>query len=187
MLGNTVKAGSLSTEHVGLMESILSITDSMNQQFELAERTMTDNLSPEQLKTMEEKRFNAEKNLTYLEEALKNHYTKEEEFLRPLLGNLLKEAIIKEVIDILRQLDQAKSAIINTNFKESDREQVLFKIVNIKRLIESLSQQVEMHATKMDSVLKLLQSILESENKHINSLGPRVADKGSRQNTDLKG
>jgi hypothetical protein len=170
MVGNIVTVGSLSTEHVGLMESILSITDSMNQQFELAERAMTNKLSPEQLKILEEKRFNAEQNLIYLEEALKNHYTNEEEFLRPFLGNMLKEGIAKEVIDILRQFEQAKSAITSTNYKESDRENVLFKIINIKRSIESLSQQVETHATKMDSVLKLLQSILEPENKHIDAL-----------------
>jgi hypothetical protein len=163
MVGNIVTAGSLSTEHLGIMESILSITDSMNQQFELAERTMTNNLSSEQLKILEEKRFNAQEKLNYLDDALKNHYTNEEEFLRPLLGNRLKEAITKDVTDILRQFDQAKSAIYSTDYKESDREQVLLKIVKIKRSIESLSQHVETHATTMDSVLKLLQSILEPD------------------------
>jgi len=163
MFNNSTTANSLLTEHEGIRASILQLSDLVNQQFETAERTMTNNLSPEQLQNLEGKRFNIEQNIVSLEEALKNHYANEKEFLRPLLGNLLKKAITKGVIDILRQFAQAKSAIINTNFKESNREQALVKIVNIKKSIESLSQQVETHVTKMDGVLKLLEGILGPE------------------------
>jgi hypothetical protein len=132
----------------------------VSQQFETTEKIMMDNLSEQQVQILEEKRFNAEQNLLSLEDALKNHIAREQEFLRPLLGTVLKEGISKETDEIFKQFTETNSAIRNTHFEESNREQALVKIVNIKLPLENMSLMVEAHTAKLDSVLKLLESIL---------------------------
>jgi hypothetical protein len=163
MFRNAMTSERLSAEHTGISASLRHLVDLVNQQFDVAERTRTSKVPLATLKSLEEKWFNAGENITSLEEALQNHYGNEREFLRPLLGSLLKQAIAKETLAILGQFTPLKGKIVSGAFNESNREQALVKIVDIKQSVERLSQQVETHATKMDGVLKLLETILGSE------------------------
>jgi hypothetical protein len=150
-------------EHDGIRASIVPIFKLVTEQFEIAEKSPTDVLPSEQLKILEEKRFNVEQNLLTVESALRNHYQNEKEFLRPLLGNLLKEAIDKEAIEIMDHFNQAKSEVIHTDLKQSEREKVMAEVLKIKQATDRFSQQIEAHTTKIDGVLKLIEDILGPE------------------------
>jgi hypothetical protein len=156
---------SLSMEHDGIRASMRSLVDMVNQQFEIAHQSMTNALSAEQLKFLEEKGFNIEQNWLSLENAVKNHYVKEKEFLRTLLGTLLKKAIAKETTAVLLSFERMTPAITTINFEESNREQALGEIALVKQQIDALSELVEAHAVRMNNILKLIEGYLETE-KH---------------------
>jgi hemerythrin len=101
--------------------------------------------------------------LSALEEGLKNHFGLEEKALPPLLGELLMLALTLEHQEIAKLIGKAKSMVTDTKLEGLSQEKLLSKKSEIQRLVSSILQKVEEHASKEETVLKMVQKALESK------------------------
>jgi len=101
--------------------------------------------------------------LSALEEGLKNHFGLEEKALPPLLGKLPMLALTLDHQEIGKLIGQAKSAVADTHLEGLSQEKLLSKKSEIQRLVSSILQKVEEHASKEETVLKMVQKALESK------------------------
>lgn len=101
--------------------------------------------------------------LSALDEGLKNHFVFEEKVLPPLLGELLMRALMLEHRGIKKQLDEAKSLVVNTKLEGLSQKELLPKKAQIQQKVEGILQLVEEHAAKEETILKMLKKALEAK------------------------
>ena len=101
--------------------------------------------------------------LSSLEEGLRNHFGLEEKALPPLLGELLILALTLEHQEIGKLIGEAKSVVTDSRLEGLSQEKLLSKKSEIQRLVSSILQMVEEHATKEETLLKMVQKALESK------------------------
>lgn len=100
-----------------------------------------------------------------LQDGLKNHFSFEEKSLPPLLGEIVMRALILEHSDIRNALDGFLSTLLNTKIEGSTYEQLLTFKWNVNQRIEDLRQLLEGHATREETILKMMKRALEDKGK----------------------
>jgi hemerythrin len=126
------------------------------------EKTRSDWI-PGRREILSEKQNKLQQTLSFLDEGLKNHFAYEEEALPPLLGELLMRALILEHQQIQSKINEVKSMAANTKLEGLSREELLAKESYIQQVVESLSQLIEEHTTKEETILEMVQRALEEQ------------------------
>jgi hemerythrin len=67
--------------------------------------------------TLSERQGKLQQTISALDEGLKNHFSFEEKLLPPLFGEFLMQALILEHRGIKKQIDEAKSLVVNTKLE----------------------------------------------------------------------
>lgn len=116
--------------------------------------------SPEALS---EKKNNLLQTLSALAEGLKNHFGIEDKFFLPLCGELLMQALKIEHQGIKKQIEEAKSLVAKTEFEGLSQKELLSKKAQIQQKIEGVLQSVEEHASREETLLKMLKKTLEAK------------------------
>ena len=116
--------------------------------------------SPE---TLSEKQVKLQQTISALDEGLKNHFGFEERLLPPLFGELLIQALILEHREIKKQIDEAKSLLVNTNLAGLKQKELLSQKAQIQQKVESILLLVEEHAGREETILKMLKKALEAK------------------------
>lgn len=99
--------------------------------------------------------------LSLLDEGLKNHFAFEEEALPPLLGELFMKAIRLDHQEIMKALQQAKTMSTDTKLVGLSRDELMHKEAETQQIINNLCQMIEEHASKEETILEMLQRVLE--------------------------
>lgn len=99
--------------------------------------------------------------LSLLDEGLKNHFAFEEEALPPLLGELFMKAIRLDHQEIMKALQQAKTMSTDTKLVGLSRDELMHKEAETQQTINNLCQMIEEHASKEETILEMLQRVLE--------------------------
>jgi len=97
--------------------------------------------------------------INFLEDGLKNHFGFEEKVLPLLFGELLMKAILREHHEILGQIENAKTTLIN--FKGLDQGELFSKRSVVQQIINNLCQTVEDHAHHEETALNMMKKALE--------------------------
>ena len=92
--------------------------------------------------------------INLLEDGLKNHFGYEEEVLPPLFGELIMNGILREHHEILGQIENAKTTIIN--LEGLGQDELFSKELVVLQIIQNLCQTVEDHAHHEEAALNMM-------------------------------
>jgi hypothetical protein len=118
------------------------------------------NLNPRQMDVVSHSHQDLQGTVNILEQGLSNHFTVEEKTLPSLLGELLWEALRIEHNDINNSVGEVKTAITTFSLEGLNREEMFYKEFNLQKVINNLTQQIEEHATKEETILDMLKRAL---------------------------
>ena len=96
--------------------------------------------------------------INLLKDGLKNHFGYEEEVLPPLFGELIMNGILREHHEILGQIENAKTTIIN--LEGLGQDELFSKELVVLQIINNLSQTVEDHAHHEETALNMMKKAL---------------------------
>jgi hypothetical protein len=116
--------------------------------------------SPEALS---EKKNKLLQTLSTLDEGLKNHFSFEDKLFPPLFGELLMQALKIEHHGIKNQIEEAKSLVAKIKLEGLSQKELLSKKAQIQQKVEGILQSVEEHASKEETILKMLKKALEAK------------------------
>jgi len=101
--------------------------------------------------------------LSQLDEGLKNHFAREEEWLPPVLGKFLMRALLIEHAEMQKAIDDARSAALGTVVEELSGRERVARDAELKKLVGRLSRLIRRHARMEDRVLGMLERALVEE------------------------
>ena len=151
-------------EHGVIRKHVKLVGDSVPDKEALSslKRTRTD-WPPGQADILAEKLEKLQQTLSFLDEGLKNHFAFEGENLPPLCGNLLMRALILEHEEIEKKIAEARSMVANFTLEGLNEEDLASQGSQVQQMIGSLLSLVEEHATREETVLKMMQRALEEK------------------------
>lgn len=105
------------------------------------------------------------KKLSPLDKGLRRHYAFEEQYLPPLLGELLTEALVLEHKQLLIQMEETTSFISGVKTEGLTRIEELEKETLVYQRLDGLRRNKLDHLNREEAVLLTLQSVLETEKR----------------------
>lgn len=96
--------------------------------------------------------------INLLKDGLKNHFGYEEEVLPLLFGELLMKAILREHHEILGQIENAETTLIN--LEGQDQDELFSKELVVLQIIKNLCQTVEDHKNDEETALNMMKKAL---------------------------
>jgi len=115
---------------------------------------------PGRLEILAEKQKRLQQTVSALDEGLTHHFSYEEKYLPPILGELLTQALLFEHREIKKGLDDVKNVVGGIKLEGLDREQCLIEESKMHDLINNLEQAVGEHAKREEIILEMLQRAL---------------------------
>lgn len=112
--------------------------------------------------TFPQKREELEKIMNPLEQGLRKHYSFEEEYLPPLLGDILTDALIFEHKQLLLDVREACSLISHIRVEGLTRAERMEKDSLIYDRLDSLRYKKLDHLNREESILLTLENLLEN-------------------------
>ncbi len=104
-----------------------------------------------------------QKTIASLAERLEKHFGYEEQYLPSLLGSVLYNWLILEHKEISKNLKETEVAISQFNLEDKNREALLQRKTVLNQDISQLSQLIQEHASKEETVLNMMKKALESK------------------------
>jgi hemerythrin len=101
--------------------------------------------------------------LSRLDEGLKNHFAREEEWLPPVFGKFLMRALLIEHAEMQRAIDDARSAALATGVEKMSQKELVAWDASLRKLVSRLSRLIRRHARMEDRVLGMLERALLEE------------------------
>jgi hypothetical protein len=99
--------------------------------------------------------------LSFLDEGLKNHFAFEGENLPPLCGDLLMRAILLEHEEIENKIAEARAMVTSFISEGLNEEEMASRGSQVQQMIGSVLSLIEEHAAREETVLKMMQKVLE--------------------------
>ena len=150
------------SEHLKITEHIKLAGDTMNDidaLFTLWRTQRKAEWSMTSVTDLIKKRGQLLQTINLLEDGLKNHFGYEEEVLPLLFGELLMKAILREHHEILGQIENAKTTLIN--LEGLDQDELFSKRSVVQQSINNLCQTVEDHAHHEETSLNIMKKAFE--------------------------
>lgn len=115
------------------------------------------------IEALSERQKNLQQTIDRFAEGLRNHFVVEERELPPLLGEVLMKALVFEHQQIEKQINEARSVVANIRLEGLSQEEVLARKSHVQQVISETFHLVEQHATKENTLLKMVESALEAK------------------------
>jgi hypothetical protein len=117
-------------------------------------QTNSSQLTLYQINYLSERRLNFKRAINSLSDGLIDHDKREEEMIRPLVGDPLIQAIKRECQNVLQKLSELDWIVMNTG-----PVGILFNSAFIKLKVDAMCQKLAANCSKKDAILELLKSI----------------------------
>lgn len=152
MLNIPTRFEKLMQEHETIQANIRLISSLADDLITLSNLTenFTD-FSQYQVNYLRDKRLNLKRAIGSLKDGLLDHHSREEDVIRPLIGDPLMQAIKKECRDILEQLSNIDWILLNTS-----PAGILFNSAFLKHKVDTMCRKLSANCRKKDSILELL-------------------------------
>ena len=150
------------SEHRKVTEPLKLIGDTMNDIdaiFTLWTTQYKAGWSATSVTKLIDKRGELLQTINLLEDGLKNHFDYEEKVLPLVLGELLMKAILREHQEILGQIENAKTTLIN--LEGLNQDELFSKRTEVQQSINNLCQTVEDHAHQEETTLNMMKKAIE--------------------------
>ncbi len=99
-----------------------------------------------------------------LEDGLNKHFEFEEHYLPPVFGESLMKALLFEHNEIRRKLAETKAALA-ADPASMPQERMLAHKYLVEQVIDTLSQMIEAHAGREETIFRMLERALEAGEK----------------------
>ena len=113
---------------------------------------------------LSEKKDTLKRTVQGLAEGLNNHFGFEEKYLPPVFGEMLMKALIFEHNEIRRHLAEC-AAVVGGDIAGLPREKLLARQSTIQNLIGGAERVVEDHASREETILRMLERALQQERR----------------------
>ena len=149
-------------EHRAILSYVKQVGDSISDKAALTslERARLVSGGPEYLT---QELVPLKQTLAQLDEGLKNHFAREEEWLPPVLGKFLMRALLIEHRDMQKSIDDARSAAMDPVVEKLSKQELIAKDAELKKLVARLSRLIRRHARMEDRVLGMLERAFVEE------------------------
>jgi len=137
-------------EHEAINGHMRSISILLEEWKEMDVNKLAD-LNHEQLQTLKNRSFSFKQTMNYLDEGMKKHWVLEDQVLPELIGKPLAKSLHIEHVEIMKQMNEIKSAVFNIELRD-----FLLKRAYLKNSISYLSQYIREHEAKENTILQLL-------------------------------
>lgn len=164
MADNLAKVNRAIEEHHTIREHLKLVGDSVSDleaMFTLQRARPEWILSPPE--ALMDKSAKLLQTLAALEEGLKNHFNFEERLFPPLLGNLLMKALLLEHGELKKLLEETRTLAAKLKSEGLNQRELLSKKTQIQRKVEDILRAIEEHASKEETILKMLKKALEAK------------------------
>ncbi len=145
-------------KHIKLVGEAVSDKESLNALNEVRSGWI-----PGRLDILVEKQNKLQRTVMLLSEGLKNHFSYEEQYLPPIFGEFLMQALLLEHSGIKQEIEQAKQTLAELKVEGLSREEILTTELRIQQMVGSMSQVIEEHAVREEVILGMLQKSLEHQ------------------------
>ncbi len=115
------------------------------------------------MEVINEKQKQLQQTVSFLDEGLNNHFAFEERALPPLFGELLMQALLLEHQEIRKEIGKAKSLVADTRLTDLSQEKLTLQKSRIQQLINAISQTLEEHAAREETILNMMKKALEEK------------------------
>lgn len=144
--------------HIKLVGDSVSDKESLNALNEVRSGWI-----PGRLDLLVEKQKKLQTTMALLGDGLEKHFSYEEQYLPPIFGEFLIQALLFEHSAVNREIEKAKQMLTGLKTEGMSRDEILTSELRIQQTIGSMSQTIEEHAVREEVILGMLQRSLEHQ------------------------
>ena len=150
-------------EHRTIGSGVKLVGDSVSDQEALASlKSVRSDWVPDRLDLMSEKQRKLKQTMNFLEEGLRNHFSKEEDMLPPLLGELLTRSLLLEHQEIVGKIDEIRLVATDSKLDGLSEAELESLDAEAKQKIGDFSHLIEEHAEKEEIMLDMVARALKT-------------------------
>jgi hemerythrin len=160
------KINEILEEHRTIRSGVKLVGDSVSDQEALVSlKSVRSNWTPGRLELMSEKQRKLKQTMSFLEEGLRNHFSKEQDMLPALLGEFLMQSLLLEHQEVIEKIDEVRLVATDSKLEGLTEAELESRDLEIKQKISDFSRRLEEHADKEELMLEMVVRALKQENK----------------------
>jgi hypothetical protein len=158
-----VKINEILEEHLTIGSGVKLVGDSVSDQEALASlKSVRSDWTPGRLELISEKQRKLKQTMNFLEEGLRNHFSKEEDVLPALLGEFLMQSLLLEHKEVTEKIDEVRALASDSKLEGLTEAELASKDSEIKQKISDFSRLIEEHADKEEMMLEMVVRALKA-------------------------
>ena len=157
------KINEILEEHRTIRSGVKLVGDSVSDQEALVSlKSVRSDWTPGRLELMSEKQRKLKQTMSFLEEGLRNHFSKEEDMLPALLGEFLMQSLLLEHQEVIEKIDEVRLVATNSTLEGLTEAELESRDTEIKQKISDFSRRLEEHADKEELMLEMVVRALKA-------------------------
>ena len=157
------KINEILEEHRTIGSGVKLVGDSVSDQEALASlKSVRSDWTPGRLELLSEKQRKLKQTMNFLEEGLRNHFSKEEDVLPSLLGEFLMQSLLLEHKEVTEKIDEVRALASDSKLEGLTEAELASKDSEIKQKISDFSRLIEEHADKEEMMLEMVVRALKA-------------------------
>jgi len=157
------KINEILEEHHTIRSGVKLVGDSVSDQEALASlKSVRSDWTPGRMELVSEKQRKLKQTMSFLEDGLRNHFSREEDVLPALLGEFLMQSLLLEHQEIIKKIDEVRLVAADSKLGGLSEADLESKDSELKRTISDFSRLIEEHADKEELVLDMVARALKA-------------------------
>ena len=157
------KINEILEEHRTIRSGVKLVGDSVSDQEALVSlKSVRSNWTPGRLELVSEKQRKLKQTMSFLEEGLRNHFSKEEDMLPALLGEFLMQSLLLEHQEVIGKIDEVRLVATDSTLEGLTEAELESRDSEIKQKISDFSRRLEEHADKEELMLEMVVRALKA-------------------------
>ena len=157
------KINEILEEHRTIRGGVKLVGDSVSDQEALVSlKSVRSDWTPGRLELVSEKQRKLKQTMSFLEEGLRNHFSKEQDMLPALLGEFLMQSLLLEHQEIIEKIDEVRLVATDSKLEGLTEAELESRDSEIKQKISDFSRRLEEHADKEELMLEMVVRALKA-------------------------
>ena len=157
------KINEILEEHHTIRSGVKLVGDSVSDQEALASlKSVRSDWTPGRMELVSEKQRKLKQTMSFLEDGLRNHFSREEDVLPALLGEFLMQSLLLEHQEIIKKIDEVRLVAADSKLGGLSEADLESKDSELKRKISDFSRLIEEHADKEELMLDMVARALKA-------------------------
>ncbi|MEE8619234.1 MAG: hemerythrin domain-containing protein [Dehalococcoidales bacterium] len=157
------KINEILEEHRTIRSGVKLVGDSVSDQEALVSlKSVRSDWTPGRLELVSEKQRKLKQTMSFLEEGLRSHFSKEQDMLPALLGEFLMQSLLLEHQEIIEKIDEVRLVATDSTPEGLTEAELESRDSEIKQKISDFSRRLEEHADKEELMLEMVVRALKA-------------------------